>query len=149
MAIIKKNKEGLYNYEVLETYQAGIVLSGPEVKAVKNSHISLKGCYVSIDSKGEAWLVKCHISPYAPAQGAQAKYDPDQARKLLLHKKEIDSLIGKSKQKGLTIIPTRVYTNRGLIKIDIALVRGKTSIDKRETIKKRDIEREIRRSLKR
>jgi SsrA-binding protein len=147
--IINKNKEGLFSYEVLETYQAGIVLSGPEVKAIKLGQVSLKGSYVTIDQNGEAWLTKAHISSYKPARNVQEKYDPDQPRKLLLNKKEIDKLIGKSKQKGLTIIPINVYTKRGLIKVDIALARGKTRIDKREVIKNREADREIQRTLKR
>ncbi len=146
--LINKNKEGLFNYEVLDNYQAGIVLSGPEVKSVKNSQISLKGSYISIDSNSEAWLINSHISAYKPAKNAQLNYDTDQKRKLLLHKKEISSLIGKSKQKGLTIIPVSVYTVNGLIKLDIALARGKSNIDKRENIKKREVNRQIRRSLK-
>ena len=146
--IIATNKEGLFSYEILETYQAGLVLTGPEVKAAKLGQMSLKGSYVTIDNKSEVWLVKAHIIPYKPARNAQKKYDPDRPRKLLLHKKEISSLIGKSRQRGLTIIPINVYTKKGLIKTDIALARGKTKVDKRETIKKREAEREIRRTLK-
>ena len=149
MAVIVRNKEGLFNYEVLEKYTAGLVLSGPEVKAVKGGQISLKGSYVTIDSKSEVWLANCHISPYKPASGHQQGYQPDQPRKLLLNKKEISSLIGKSKQKGLTIIPISVYTSRRLIKVEIGLARGKTQIDKRDSIRKREIDREIRRTLKR
>lgn len=147
--IIKKNKEGLFNYETLETYQAGIVLSGPEVKSVKGNQISLKGSYVSLDKNGEAWLANAHISPYKPAHGVQTKYDPTQKRKLLLRRKELDALIGKSKQKGLTIIPVCVYTVRSLIKLDIAIARGKTNIDKRESIKKREVDRQVRQAMKR
>jgi len=148
MAVIVKNKEGLFSYEILEKYNAGLVLSGPEVKAVKGGQISLKGAYVSIDSQGEVWLVNCHISPYKPASGQQQGYQPARPRKLLLNKKEISSLIGKGKQKGLTIIPISVYTNRRLIKVEIGLARGKTRVDKREVIRKREINREIRRTLK-
>lgn len=146
--IIATNKDGLFNYEIIETYQAGLVLSGPEVKAAKLGQMSLKGSYVTIDAHSEVWLLKSYITPYKPAKGAQENYDPDRKRKLLLHKKEISSLIGKNKQKGLTIIPINVYTNKGLIKTDIALARGKTKIDKRETIKKREATREIQRTLK-
>ncbi len=146
--IINQNKGGLFNYEVIETYQAGIVLTGPEVKSVKGGQIGLKGSYVSIDGQSELWLVNCHIARYKPAQNVQANYQPERQRKLLLRKKEINSLIGKSKQKGLTIIPTAVYTIKGLIKVDIALAKGKTKIDKRESIKKREINREISSSLK-
>jgi SsrA-binding protein len=146
--ILNNNKTALFNYETLETYQAGLVLSGPEVKATKASQISLKGSYITIDHDNEAWLVGSHIAPYLPAKTAQAKYDPDRRRKLLLHKKEITSLVGKSAQKGLTIIPICVYTIKGLIKLDIALARGKTKVDKRETIKKREVDREINRAMR-
>ena len=146
--IIAANKAGLFNYEVIQTYQAGLVLSGPEVKAAKLGQMSLKGSYVTIDPSGEAWLLKSYIAPYKPASGVQAKYDPSDKRKLLLHKKEISSLIGKIKQKGLTIIPINVYTKKGLIKTDIALARGKTKIDKREAIKKREVQRQIRQKLR-
>lgn len=149
MKLIKKNKQGLFNYEVLETYQAGVVLSGPEVKSIKQGQISFKGAYVSIDQNSEVWLINCHISPYKPAINAQTDYQPEQKRKLLLKRKEIDSLKGKSRQKGLTIIPVSVYTVKGLIKLDIALARGKGRKDKRESIKKREEDREIRRTLKR
>ena len=149
MGIIQKNKQGLFNYDLLETYQAGIALTGPEVKSVKKGQISLKGSYVGIDGKGEVWLKNCHISPYEPAKNIQKTYNPTQDRKLLLNKKEIKSLIGKLSQKGLTIVPISVYTKKGLIKLDIGLARGKTKLDKRESIKKRETDREIRRSLKR
>jgi SsrA-binding protein len=148
MKTIAQNKNALFNYETIETYEAGIVLSGPEVKSVKNGHLQLKGSYISIDADGEAWLVNAYISPYKPAQGAQQKYDPDRRRKLLLHKKEIDSLMGKTKQKGLTIIPISVYTKKGLVKVELALARGKTKVDKRESIKRREAAREISRALK-
>lgn len=148
MALINKNKEAGFSYEFLETLETGLALTGAEVKSVKAGQVSLKGSYVTIDAKSEAWLINCHISPYKPAKGHQEGYNPDRPRKLLLHKKEITSLLGKTKQKGLTIVPTSVYTKRGLIKLSIALARGKTKIDKRETIKKREGEREISRTLK-
>lgn len=146
--IILKNKEAFFNYEIIEGYEAGIVLSGPEVKSVKDGRLSLKGSYVSIDQAGEAWLANAHIAPYLPAKGNQENYEPTRRRKLLLKKKEIDSLLGKSKQKGLTIIPLTVYAKKGLIKVEIALARGKSKIDKRETIKKREAQREIRWAMK-
>ena len=148
MKIIITNKEGLFGNEVLEKWQAGIVLSGPETKAVKLGQASLKGSFIQIDSKGEAWLVNAYIGPYKPAKGQQTGYDPSKKRKLLLNRKEIDAMIGKKAQKGLTIIPISLYTNRRLVKAEIALVRGKTKLDKRETIKKREVQREIRRTLK-
>jgi len=148
MKTIAKNKEGLFSYEILDTWKAGVVLSGPEVKSVKLGQISLKGSFVQFDSRQELWLVNAYIAPYKPAKGAQAGYDPYQRRKLLLNKREIDSIIGKKAQKGLTIIPISVYTSRRLVKIDIGLARGKRKIDKRESIKKREVQREIRRTLK-
>lgn len=148
MKIIITNKEGLFGNEVLEKWQAGIVLSGPETKSVKLGQVSLKGGFIQIDSGGEVWLVNSYIGPYKPAKGQQTGYDPSKKRKLLLNRKEIDGLIGKKAQKGLTIIPISLYTNRRLVKAEIALVRGKTKLDKRETIKKREVQREIRRTLK-
>lgn len=148
MPVITKNKEGFFNYEIIDKWQAGIVLTGPEVKSVKGGQISLKGAFISFDPQGELWLINAYIAPYKPAQGVQAGYDPYQRRKLLLNKREIDSIVGKKAQKGLTIIPISVYTNRRLVKLEIGLARGKTKIDKRESIKKREVQREIRRTLK-
>lgn len=148
MGIIYKNQEIGFNYEILNTYEAGVVLTGPEVKSVKSGQLSLKGSYVTIDPKGEAWLINGYIAAYKPAQGHQLNYNTEQRRKLLLHKKEINSLIGKSRQKGLTIVPLSVYTKKGLIKVSLALVKGKSKIDKRETIKKREINRQIQRTLR-
>ena len=148
MKILSKNKFANFHYEILEKYEAGIMLSGPEVKAVKNGQISLKGSYVSIDPKNEVWLINSYILPYQPAKSQQANYDPARPKKLLLNKKEINALIGKGKQKGLTIIPLAVYTKKRLIKVEIALVKGKSKIDKRATIKKREVNREIQRTLK-
>jgi SsrA-binding protein len=148
MKIITKNKEGLFDYEILETWRAGIVLSGPEVKSVKLGQISLKGSFIQLDKKNEAWLVNSFISAYKPAKTQQLGYDPYQRRKLLLNKREIDSILGKKSQKGLTIVPISVYTNKRLIKVEIGLARGKTKIDKRESIKKRELNREILRTLK-
>lgn len=142
------NREGLYNYEVVEKFEAGIVLIGAEVKSIKGGRVSIKGSYVRIDNNGEAWIINCNIGAYGPAKGSLQNYQPDKPRKLLLHKKELASLIGKNKQKGLTIIPTCVYTKKGLVKVEIALAKGKTKIDKREQIKKREAERQINRTLK-
>ncbi len=149
MKTIITNKEGLYSYEVLEKFQAGLVLTGPETKSVKLGQVSLKGSFIQIDSKNEAWLVNSYVGAYKPAKGHQIGYEPERRRKLLLNRKEIDSLIGKKQQKGLTIIPISIYTNRRLVKVEIALAKGKTKIDKRESIKKREVQREISRTLKR
>jgi len=148
MATIIKNKEGLYSYEIIDTWHAGIVLSGPEVKSVKLGQMSLKGSFVQFDARQELWLMNAYIAPYKPAKGVQTGYDPYQRRKLLLNKREIDTIIGKKAQKGLTIIPISVYTKRRLVKVEIGLARGKSKIDKRESIKKREVDREISRTLK-
>ena len=149
MPTITTNKKALHDYQILEKLEAGICLSGPEVKSVKAGQINLKGGYISTDNNSEAWLVDTHISSYKPAASVQANYQPNQRRKLLLRKKEIDYLQGKSKEKGLTILPISVYTKGSLIKLEIAVAKGKKQYDKRETIKKREIDREIRRKLKR
>ena len=143
------NKKSYYNYEVLQTLEAGIVLSGPEVKSIKNGRVNLSDGYVSIDINKIPWLINVHIDPYTPAAQIQKDYNPKQNRKLLLHKKEITSLIGKIKTKGLTIIPLKVYTKHNIIKIEIGLVRGKKKWDKRETIKKREINKKMQQALKR
>jgi len=148
MKILTKNKDGLFGHEILETWKAGLVLSGPEVKAAKGGLISLKGCFVQLDKNNEAWLINSYIGPYKPAKSQQNGYDPYKRRKLLLNKKEIDSILGKKSQKGLTIIPISVYTNKRLIKVEIGLARSKSKIDKRESIKKRELNREILRTLK-
>jgi SsrA-binding protein len=148
MKLIVKNKESLFNFEILDTWQAGLVLTGPEVKAVKAGQLSLKGSFIQLDSHNEAWLTNTYIAPYKPAKTHQTGYDPYQRRKLLLTKREIDSIIGKKAQKGLTIVPISVYTKRRLIKIEIGLARGKSKVDKRESIKKKEVQREIRRTLK-
>ncbi|MFA6214981.1 MAG: SsrA-binding protein SmpB [Patescibacteria group bacterium] len=149
MPTLSTNKKALSDYQVLEKLEAGIVLSGAEVKSVKNGQINLKGSYVTINNQGEAWLIGAHISAYKAASAGRATYQPDKSRKLLLHQKEIDYLLGKTKEKGLTIMPISVYTKGSLIKLNISLVRGKKLYDKRESIKKREIDRQIRQKLKR
>jgi len=146
--IIAENKSAYFDYEILETIEAGIVLTGPEVKAIKKGTVNLTGSYVNIDKNGIVWLTNMHIAPYPPASGVQKNYNPTRARKLLLKKTEIASLIGKSKVKGLTIIPLKVYTKGGILKVEIGLSRGKKKWDKREIIKKREEERRTRITLK-
>ena len=147
MPTIAINKSALHDYAVLEELSAGVVLSGAEVKSVRGGNLSLKGSYVSIRNN-EVWLIKAHIGHYQPA-GARETYDPTRPRKLLLSRKEIARLIGKLKEKGLTAVPVRVYTHNNRIKVAVGLCRGKTKVDKREVLKKRAIEKEIRHSLKR
>ena len=146
MSTLAKNKKARFDYEILETYEAGIVLHGFEVKAAKLGHISLKGAYVTIKDN-EAYLVNSHISPYQPANKPK-DYDPTRTRKLLLKRSEINTLIGKSKAEGLTLLPLSLYTKKAKIKIEVALGRGKRKHEKREKIKKKDTEREIGRKLK-
>ena len=146
MKIILENKKALFNYQILEKFKAGVVLTGQEVKSVKNGRISLRGAFVVVKGE-EVFLIGASIPPYQP-KNAPKDYNPQRSRKLLLKKSEIKHLIGKVKQKGLTMIPLKVYTERGKIKIEFAVVRGKKKVDKREEIKKREIEREIKRALK-
>ncbi len=146
MKIIAKNKKAGYKYQILEKYRAGIVLTGQEVKSVKMGRISLQGSFVVIKG-GEVFLIGAKIPPYQP-KNAPIDYDPQQNRKLLLKKEEIKKIIGKAGQKGLTMVPTMVYTDQGKIKIEFAVVKGKKKFDKREKIKKREIERRIRKELK-
>lgn len=147
MKTLAKNKKAFYNYEILKKYEAGIVLSGQEVKSAKAGKMSIQGTYV-IPKHNELFLVGASIPPYQPFN-VPIEYEPEQDRKLLLKKDQIDHLIGKSKQKGLTLIPLRVYTKSGLIKVEIAVAKGKKKYAKKEKIKKREAERKIRRSLKR
>ncbi|MDP2683583.1 MAG: SsrA-binding protein SmpB [bacterium] len=146
MPTLTSNKYAYFNYQVLDEYEAGIILSGSEVKSVKTGQINLKGSYATLQDN-ELWLVNAHISPY-PLSSSQQDYQPDQKRKLLLHKKELSSLIGKLKAKGLTLMPLSVYTKGSLIKIKIGVCRGKKDHDKREIIKKRESDINIRRLLK-
>ena len=146
MKEITKNKKAYFNYEILEKLIAGISLLGLEVKSIKSGRISLKATYVVLRNE-EAFLIGANIPPYQP-KNTPKDYNPERSRKLLLKKSEIKYLIGKTKQRGLTIVPLRVYNIRGKIKIEIGLVKGKKKFDKREIIKKREGEREIRRILK-
>ena len=143
--MLVKNKKAYYDYEILDTIEAGLALSGQETKSAKAGQINLKGAYIDV-AKEQAWLRNAHISKYKPA-GPLPDYNPLQPRKLLLHKKQISYLSGKSKEKGLTIMPLKVYNRGSLIKAEIAVARGKKKYDKKEKIKKREREREIRRMI--
>lgn len=146
MKIITKNKKAYFKYEILQRLEAGISLIGQEVKSIKSGRINLAGSYAVLKNE-EVFLIGAKIPPYQP-KNAPKDYNPERSRKLLLKKSEIKYLIGKIKQKGLTIVPLSVYTKRSRIKIEIALVKGRTKPDKRELIKKRDMEREIKKELK-
>lgn len=143
------NKQARFDYEILDSFEAGLVLTGQEVKAIKNNQINLKGSYISLryEPKPELFLIKAHVSPYKLA-GPMPNYDPERPRKLLVRKEEIKRLLGKLEQKGLTIVPISVYTKRNLIKLEFGLARGKKQYEKKEQKKKRDIDREIHRTLK-
>lgn len=141
------NKQALFNYLPLQKIEAGLVLTGPEVKSVKRKRVDFKGSYVTI-KENQTWLVGLHIAPYKPASGIQKNYEPKRQRKLLLTKKEINLIRGQLTNKGLTVVPWRLYTTRGLIKVELAVVRGKKQFDKKAAIKKRDADHDIRRTLK-
>jgi SsrA-binding protein len=145
MSIIATNKRAKYDYEILETFEAGIVLSGQEVKSIKTGHIDLSGSYVTLRNK-EAFLINANVPAYKFA-GKLPEYDPRQPRKLLLKKQELKSLLGKIKQKGLTLVPLQIYTKHGRIKLQFGLAKGRKKIDKRELIKKREIKKRIRRLI--
>ena len=140
------NRRAFHDFFVDEKYEAGIMLTGTEVKSVRNGRANLRDGFVRID-RGEAWLENVHISPYA--QGNLMNHDPLRPRKLLLHRKEISSLIGKVKQRGYTLIPLRVYFTRNHAKVEVGLARGKRQYDKREAIAARDAKREIERAVRR
>lgn len=161
MSEISVNRRAYFDYEILENYEAGVELFGFEVKAVKTGHINLAGSFAVIKD-GEAcphtkrhsrcgvgaWLLNATIPPYQP-KNAPADYDQTRSRRLLLHKSEIKELIGAAAQKGLTIVPLKVYTKHNRVKILLGLARHKKSADKRETIKRRESQREIEREVKR
>ncbi|MBU1292345.1 SsrA-binding protein SmpB [Patescibacteria group bacterium] len=146
MTTLVTNRRAKYDYTILEKFEAGLVLAGHEAKAIKKGHMSLKGSYVTIKDK-EAWLINSLVSLYQP-KNTPEDYEPTRSRKLLLHKKEIKSLISKKKQKGLTLVPLRVYTKHNRVKLEFALGQGKGKIDKREKIKQRETKRSIDRALK-
>ncbi|MDJ0798372.1 MAG: SsrA-binding protein SmpB [Calothrix sp. MO_167.B12] len=144
--VICDNRQARYLYEILETYEAGIQLVGTEVKSIRAGRINLQDGYVLIRD-GEAWLLNAHISPYN-ASGQFFNHEPRRTRKLLLHRQEIRKLIGKVEQQGLTLIPLKMYFKQGWIKVNIALAKGKKVHDKRETIKRRQDQRDMQRAMK-
>ncbi|MBI4709141.1 MAG: SsrA-binding protein SmpB [Candidatus Portnoybacteria bacterium] len=146
MSDLAFNQKALFNYELLEKYEAGLVLTGHEVKSIKKSHMSLQGSYVVIRGE-EAYLLNATISPFQP-KNAPPDYDALRTRKLLLRKDEIKGLIGKTQQKGLTLVPLRVYTKKAKVKLEFALARGKHKADKREKIIKREVDRDIDRAMR-
>ena len=146
MAVYAENRKAHFDYEILETFQAGLALQGQEVKSIQNGRIQLAGSYV-VFRGDELFLIGAHIPPYQPAN-APADYSAERSRKLLLRKEELRYLLGKGKEKGLTLVPLSVYNTKRKIKLEFGLARGKKKADKREDIKKRETKREIERALK-
>ena len=146
MTIITKNKEAFFNYAIEHELEAGIMLSGQEVKSVKKGDVSLKGAHVTIHGS-EAYLVNAHISPYKYS-GELKGYDPTRSRKLLLKRDEISRLIGKFKEQGMAVVPLEFKLAHGLVKVKLGIGRGKKKFDKRESIRKREDERKIRRAVR-
>jgi SsrA-binding protein len=143
--LIADNRRARHDYHLLERFEAGLVLTGTEVKSLREGRATLGQAFAEIRD-GEAWLVGSHISTYE--QGNVANHDPDRPRKLLLHGREIARLIGQTKEKGLTLVPTRLYFKGGRVKVELALAKGKEQRDKRRDIAKRDADRQIERALK-
>jgi len=144
--VVATNRKAFHDYAIEEKLEAGIVLKGTEVKSIREGLVNLRDSYASVDH-GEVVLHHCHISPYS--HGNMMNHDPLRPRKLLLHRKEINKLLGKTQQKGLTIVPLRIYFSpRGQAKVEIALARGKRQYDRREAIKDREAGRELQRAMK-
>ncbi|MDQ6799235.1 MAG: SsrA-binding protein SmpB [Acidobacteriota bacterium] len=144
--VIATNRKAFHDYFVLQKVEAGIALTGTEVKSLRDGLVNLKDSYVSFDHD-EAFLVGAHISPYT--HGNLQNHEPERKRKLLLHRREIDKLFGQVVEKGLTVVPLRLYFKHGRIKAEIAVVRGKKLFDKRESEKKRELDREAEAAMKR
>ncbi len=146
MKIVATNKKAFQNFHLYQTWECGIVLNGAEVKSIRNQGINFKDSFARLE-EGEIYLYNLHIPPYA--QASYQNENPDRERKLLLHRKEIQKIIGQVSQKNYTLVPTKIYFNsRGLVKVEIALAKGKKLYDKREDIKKREIERGLKRMMR-
>ncbi|AHJ31024.1 SsrA-binding protein SmpB [Nodularia spumigena CS-584] len=144
--VISDNRQARYLYEILETFEAGVELTGTEVKSIRAGRVNLQDGYALIRN-GEAWLINVHISPYN-ASGQYFNHEPRRTRKLLLHRQEIRKLIGKVEQEGLTLVPLKMYLKRGWVKVSIALGKGKKLHDKRESLKRRQDQRDMQRAMK-
>ena len=144
MADVARNKQASYRFHLLDTWECGIQLQGTEVKSIRDGGVQLKDAYATLD-KGELWLHNMHVAPY---KHASENHDPERPRKLLMHKREIERLIGQIQQKGLTLVPTRLYFKGPYAKVEIALGKGKDMRDKRRDLKEKDQRREIERALR-
>jgi SsrA-binding protein len=143
--VVASNRKAFHDYEIGDTFEAGLVLAGSEIKSIRAGQVSLQDGFVQFED-GEAWLINVHIAQYDPA--SRLNHEPRRKRKLLLHRREIQRLMGKVQEKGFTLVPTRLYLKGGRAKIEIALARGKRLYDKRQAIAKRDSDRQIARALK-
>jgi SsrA-binding protein len=142
---VATNRQASFRFNLLERFECGLVLQGTEVKALREGKAQLKDSYATVRD-GEVWLIGAYIPPYGPA--SRENHEPERPRKLLLHRAEIDRLSGKTKERGLTLVPTRMYFSDGRAKVEIALARGKDVHDKRDTIRKREVAREVQRELR-
>lgn len=145
MPDVASNRQARYRYNLLDKWEAGLVLTGTEVKSLRSGNVQLKDGYASVRD-GEVWLHNVHIPPYAPA--TRENHEPERSRKLLLHRREIERLIGKTKERGLTLVPTRLYFKGPHAKVEIALARGKDVGDKRQALKEREMKREMERAIR-
>jgi SsrA-binding protein len=142
---VATNRQASYRFNLLERFEAGIILTGTEVKSLRERNVQLKDAYAAVRD-GEVWLLGMYIAPYGPA--ARDNHEPERPRKLLLHRKEIERLIGQTAERGLTLVPTRVYFSGPNAKVELAVARGKDLYDKRETIRRREVQREMQRELR-
>jgi SsrA-binding protein len=142
---VATNRQAAHRYSFLDRFEAGLVLTGTEVKSLRDGKAQLKDGYATVRD-GEVWLHNVHIPPYSPA--SRENHDPDRSRKLLLHRREIDRLVGSTREKGLTLVPTRIYFSGPRAKVEIALARGKDLYDKRESIRTREMQRDMQRALR-
>jgi SsrA-binding protein len=142
---IAENRKAHHDFHLLETFEAGLVLMGTEVKAIREGHVNLRDSFARVEA-GEVWVYNMHISPYS--HRGYSDHEPTRRRKLLLHRQEIRKLIGKTVERGMTLVPTRLYFKEGRVKIAISLAKGKKAHDKRETVKRREADRETRAAVK-
>ncbi|MFN3484643.1 MAG: SsrA-binding protein SmpB [Planctomycetota bacterium] len=143
--LVQRNKKAFFNYEILERLEAGLVLTGSEVKSIRDGKVSIQEAYAKV-CEGEVWIVGMDISPY-PQAGPYHNHEPRRPRKLLLHRREIQRLIGKTQEKGLTLIPLALYFKDGYAKLEIGLARGKKQYDKRQAIREREAKRALQRRM--
>ena len=147
MKLIANNRKAYHDYIILESFEAGIVLTGTEIKSIRAGQVNLREGYARTDSNGDMWLYNVHISKYDP--GSRYNHEPTRNRKLLLHRKQINDLVGRTTQKGFTLVPLKLYLNKkGIAKVEIGLARGKKIYDKRESMVQRQADRDMERAIK-